>query len=676
MAKRVRRSHAGSLILLLAIAGGTTVLWAQAPASQAALTAAAVGGAAAAPATADAAAVDVDPNAIRLTVGRSAIINIGSAITRVSLTSADIADAMVTSPGQLLLNGKAPGTISMFVWDKVGQLKRYEVIVQRDLSRLNEQMAQLFPSEAIAVQSNGRNIVLSGQVTTKDVIEKAVSVAAGYVEKKDDVVTLLQVQNGAANQVLLRVRFAEVSRSAMTELGASIFTSPLGIENNIGRITTQQFPAPTFEDLSATKTGPNWSDFGHPVTSADGKLSFSDFLNFFLFNEKYDLGVTIKALQQRGLFQSLAEPNLVAESGKDASFLAGGEFPIPVVQGSGANLAINVVFKEFGIRLNFTPVVNGDRVHLKVRPEVSTLDFANAVILQGFRIPALSTRRTETELELRNGQTFAISGLLNNTVATTLSKVPGIGDIPILGYLFRSKAAQKNQTELVVMITPEIITDGSRGVTPNLPRGPEPFLPTVPQDRLAPAQPEAFERDRRAVSPAPGASGNTRIANAEPQQAPAAPTPAQAAAAVSALTPSATKQVADTPVADVKPAPKAAARPLTDEEKKALERARKQDAEHAKAQAQAEAKVRAEEQKKAEAQARADKKAAEEQKELEAKAAREQAKRDAEARKKAEEDAKRELARQREQQRALDQAAAQLKAAQEKYDSVAKSSEQ
>ena len=166
----------------------------------------------------------------------------------------------------------------------------------------------------------------------------------------------------------------------------------------------------------------------------------------------------MKALSNKGLFQSLAEPNLIATNGKEASFLAGGEYPYPVVQsGSGSN-SVTITFKEFGVRLSFTPtVLGGDLIHLKVKPEVSSLDFANAVIIDGFRVPALSTRRTETEVELRDGQTFAIAGLMNNTLTNTMSKIPGIGDIPILGLLFKSKAHQKNQTELVVMITPTII---------------------------------------------------------------------------------------------------------------------------------------------------------------------------------------------------------------------------
>jgi pilus assembly protein CpaC len=667
MANRVRPSRAGSLILLLALAGSTTVVWAQGlsnpdsatqPATQSTAPAAAPTSAAAAPAV-----VAADPGAVRLMVGRSAILNVGSAITRVSLTSAEVADAMVTAPGQILVNGKLPGTISMFVWDKAGALSRYEVTVQRDLTRLSEQMTELFPGESISVQSNGRNVVLSGKVTHKDVIEKAVNVAAGYVDKKEEVVTLLQVQgNAPTNQVLLRVRFAEVSRSAITELGASMFTSGRGIENNVGRVTTQQFAAPNFDELSSTKSGQNWQEFGHPVDSADGKLSFSDFLNFFLFNEKYDLGVAIRALQNRGLFQSLAEPNLVAESGKEASFLAGGEFPIPVAQGSGANLAINVVFKEFGIRLNFTPTVNGDRINLKVRPEVSSLDFNNAVVLQGFRIPALSTRRTETELELRNGQTFAIAGLLNNTVTSTLSKVPGIGDIPILGYLFKSKAAQKNQTELVVMITPEILANGSRGVTPDLPRGTEPFIAPIPERELMPAPPEAFEAERRGTS-------TDAAPPVAPQVAAAQGPTADPIAALSALTPSTTRKMAEPGVkaATTSPAP-VADKPLTGEEKKALERAKKDEEARARERDRLEAKATADQQKR---QAAAEQKAADVQKERDAKAAREQVRREAEEKKKAEEEARRELARQRERQKAVDEAAAELKAAQQRYDAVA-----
>ena len=540
-----------SIVLVLTFTSLSIVVWAQGPALSTGTLAA---------------GAEPTASAVRLLVGRSTVVDTGSAITRVSLTSPDVADALVTSPNELLINGKMPGTISLFVWNRSGDIHRYEVIVQRDLARLSEQMKQLFPLESIDVQSNGKNIVLAGKVSNKDVIEKAVNVASGFVDKREEVVALLQLSESApSNQVMLRVRFAEVSRNALTELGASLFTSPTGVKNTLGRITTQQFSAPGFEQLEYAKEGFN---FGDPVTSAKGQFTFGDFLNLFLFSEKYDLGAMLRLLQSRGVFQSLAEPNLVAESGKEASFLAGGEFPVPIAQGSGSSMAISVMFKEFGIRLNFTPTVIGDRVHLKVRPEVSTLDFGNAIVLNGFRIPALSTRRTETEIELQNKQTFAIAGLLNNTVATTLQKVPGIGDIPILGALFRSKAAQKSQSELVVMITPEILPNNSNGVAPALPRTPEPFLTALPLDKSVAPQAPAFPSQPASVGqpaaaaqvapPAPAAAAP--VASPEPaaaaQVAPSQPaadpsSATSAAATVLALNPAGPRSADETPAAEV-----------------------------------------------------------------------------------------------------------------------------
>jgi pilus assembly protein CpaC len=492
---------------------------------------------------------------VRLMVGRSTVVSAGGPIARVSLTSADVADALVTSPSELLINGKTPGTISMFVWDRSGGIKKYEIIVQRDLARLSEQYKNLFPNEEIEVQSNGRNIVLSGTVSNKDIIERAINLASGYVDKKDEVVTLLKLQEGApTNQVLLRVRFAEVSRTALTELGVGLFTSPLGINNTIARSSTDQVPTPTWTDQQWTKAG---NKFGDEVTSVSGKFSVSDFLNLFLFNAKYDLGVAIKALQTRGLFESLAEPNLVAESGKEASFLAGGEFPVPIAQGSGNSLAFTVMFKEFGVRLSFTPTVVGNRVHLKVKPEVSTLDFGNAVQLSGFRIPALSTRRTETELELNNGQTFAIAGLLNNNMTQTLQKIPGIGDIPVLGLLFKSKAAQKGRTELVVMITPEILPNNSPGVTRELPRLPEPLLPALAPKGTTEMPPAHFTP---AARPAADAAAAGKVTVPQPAiAAPAASDSAAAAQTMRGLTPeSATPQLKKEQPTPVNAAPTAA----------------------------------------------------------------------------------------------------------------------
>jgi pilus assembly protein CpaC len=432
----------------------------------------------------NAGASNTETSEVQLLVGRSTLLNVGNNITRVSLTSPNVADAMVTTPSQLLIHGKAPGTISMFVWDKAGGIKRFEVIVKRDLSQLGEQFKQLFPGEPISIHSNGKDVVVSGIVSSKYVVDKAAEVAAGYVEKKEDVVNLLRQQEGVAtNQVLLRVRFAEVSRSAMTELGVSLFANGTDQGRWFGRTTTDQIPGPRFDD---------------------GKLIFSDFLNLFLFDAKNQVGGVIRALQNKGLFQSLAEPNLIAENGKEASFLAGGEYPYPVVQGGSDRNSVTIQFKEFGVRLNFTPTIVGDDlVKLKVRPEVSSLDFSNALTLEGFRVPAISTRRTETEVELQDGQTFAIAGLMNNTMTSQLQKIPGIGDIPVLGLLFKSKAAQKNQTELVVMITPTILRRGSTGVSPKLPNLIEPFLPPASKTVPPPAPWNPGASGQAAAQPAP-----------------------------------------------------------------------------------------------------------------------------------------------------------------------------
>jgi pilus assembly protein CpaC len=602
-----------------------------------------------------------DVSAVTLLVGRSTVVDVGTAIARVSLTSADVADAVVTSANQLLVNGKTPGTISMYVWERSGGLHRYEVVVQRDLARLNEQIKRLFPGESIDAQSSGKGIILSGQVSNKEIFDKASVVAGGYVDKADEVVNMLRIQEStASNQVLLRVRFAEVSRSAITDLGASLFTGANGYKDVLFRSTTST-PAPVFDNSDPGKE----------------KLVFSDFLNLFLFDAKHQLGVVIKALQTKGLFQSLAEPNVVAESGKEASFLAGGEFPVPIAQGGQSN-AISVVYKEFGVRLNFTPVIHGDRVHLKVRPEVSTLDFANGVVLQGFRIPALSTRRTETEVDLVDGQTFAIAGLINNSMNSTLQKIPGIGDIPILGLLFKSKAANKDQTELVVMITPQILARSSSGVTSTLPSTPEPFMPPIPANKLVEPLPPAFTPARSS------AAGTGATAPATPAPAAAAPqvppspvlSPASAAAILNPPHPPVVvvgPNNGTLPATNTVPAA-VMVRPLSASEQHALDRSKKQDA--------SVKEPSAKQLKKQEEASRQHEKAQQEQ---QAKAAREQAKHDAEAAKVAAEEAKRqakkdaEAARiageeakrvaeiERAHQKAVDEAAARAKETEAKY---------
>ncbi|HXG54416.1 MAG TPA: pilus assembly protein N-terminal domain-containing protein [Vicinamibacterales bacterium] len=593
------------------------------------------------------------PTAVNLLVGRSTILDIGGTISRVSLTVPDVADAMVTAPTQLLIHGKQPGTISMFVWDRMGAIKTYEIVVRRDLSALTEQVKQLFPGEPITVAGSGKDVVLSGTVTSKYVMDKAADVAAGYVDKKENVVNLLTQQEGvASNQVMLRVRFAEVSRSAVQELGASLFTGPTGYKDWVARTSTQQFSSPNFNELSRT------SDLDDNLTGASGKYTLSDFLNIFIFNNKYNVGAVVKALQEKGLFQSLAEPNLVATNGKEASFLAGGEFPIPVVQnGSGGN-SVSVQFKEFGVRLSFTPtVLGGDLINLKVKPEVSALDFANAVVLDGFRIPALTTRRTETEVELRDGQTFAIAGLLNNTVTDTMRKIPGIGDIPILGWLFKSKAMQKSQTELVVMITPTIIRRGQMGVSQGLPSNVEPFM-GAPDKRLPPQDPYVGSPRYPANQPAPrdpnlatSAAASVPVADQKVAPAPVAVTRQSTPAPQAKRVP---EPVPSTPINAPAPLPAA---PKAD---------KKQAAANKKAWEAAEKQRIADEKRKADEASVAAKKL-EEQKRQAERIEKERARQQAEADRKAAEDARRKQEEDQKRDKSLADAAARLKQAQSAY---------
>jgi pilus assembly protein CpaC len=409
---------------------------------------------------------------VPLTAGRSTVLTSDFDITRIAVTDPAIADAVVVQPREVLVDGKMPGTVSLIIWGAT-QRRQYDIVVEPGVSTLEQRLQALFPTEDIRVTVAGDAVILSGRVSSNDVSLRAAEIAEATASKSK-IVNLLQLPGGSGSQqVLLKVRFAEVSRRALLELGVSLFTSPTGVNNTLGRTTTQQFAAPGFDKLETTKAG---SSFGSAVASASGEFTFSDFLNIFLFSQRYDLGAMIRALRTRGLFQSLAEPNLIAYNGQEASFLAGGEIPVPVVQG-GATNAVSIQYKEYGIRLNFRPTVAGDTIRLHVRPEVSTLDFPNGIILAGFRIPALSTRRGETDVELRDGQTFAMAGLLNNLSQDDIQEIPGLARLPIIGHLFRSKAERAEQTELLVLITPQLVRPLNPDEVPPLPTLEQRFLP-------------------------------------------------------------------------------------------------------------------------------------------------------------------------------------------------------
>ena len=403
-----------------------------------------------APQTAPAEAIE----RVKLTAGRSTVLSTTFDVVRIAVTNPTVADAVVVQPQEILIDGKAPGTVSLIVWGRTSR-KQYDLVVEPGVHNLEQQLEALFPGEDINVNVTEEAIILSGRVSSNQVMLRAGEIATGS-STKAKVINMLQLPGGSeSQQVMLQVRFAEVNRRALTELGLNLFA----LRNNwAARSTTQQFPAPEFD------------------ADDRNKVTFSDYLNIFFFDFKEGIGGVLKALEQTGGFQSLAEPNLIAYNGQEASFLAGGEFPVPVVQGGNTN-AVSIQFKEFGVRLTFKPTIAGDVIRLKVSPEVSALDFANGLTLSGFRVPALTTRRASTDVELRDGQSFAIAGLLENISQDDRAAIPILSKLPIIGAVFKSKAERKERSELMVLITPRLVRALDPDEVPPLPVDQKRFLP-------------------------------------------------------------------------------------------------------------------------------------------------------------------------------------------------------
>jgi pilus assembly protein CpaC len=404
---------------------------------------------------------------LRVMVGKSLLINTTERLKRVSVTDPSVADALVVTPTQVLVNGLAPGEVSLLIWDELERSRSFDLRVDVDITAASEEMHRLFPNEQINVTPSRNAIVLSGHVTTEDTAKHAGLLASAYSKNVVNVLTFGPV---GAEEVLLEVKFAEVDRSALTQLGFNLLSTGAG--NTIGSTTTGQFGGVTGNgSLIDTGTGS-----AYPNTA-----TISNVLNMFFFNPQVHLGAVIEALKTQNLLQILAEPNLIAVNGKEASFLAGGEFPFPVAQQNASGIAtVTIQFREFGVRLKFTPVIqpNGS-IHLHVAPEVSTLDFADAVSVAGTTIPAISTRKADTEFELQDGQSFVIAGLMDNRVTNVGNKVPFLGDIPIIGNFFKSKSDQKSNSELMVLCTVHRISPSVEA-----PKGPPMPVPNLDKGKF------------------------------------------------------------------------------------------------------------------------------------------------------------------------------------------------
>jgi pilus assembly protein CpaC len=362
---------------------------------------------------------------ITLPRGSSIVLTQPTPVQRLAIGDPNVADAVAISPREILLTGKAVGTTSLIIWDGAGARRVLPVEVGIDPSALERQLRALFPNERIAVTASGSTVILSGRVSTGVIARRSLDLARGGGATVIDNLTA-----PPAAQVLLQVRFAEISRSA-------------------SRVFELQARGSDLQDLGPAR------DLKWLLENTLGQLTRLSILD----NDGATLEAALTALKTNGLLQILAEPNLLALDGEQASFLAGGEFPYPIAQATGGTAGTyTVAFKEFGVRLNFRPQLTGSgNIRLQVAPEVSQLDFGNSVQISGFTVPALRTRRAQTAVELRPGQTLAIAGLLDNSLSRNVERVPLLGNVPVLGLLFRSTNFRQNRSELVVLVTPVLV---------------------------------------------------------------------------------------------------------------------------------------------------------------------------------------------------------------------------
>ncbi len=406
-------------------------------------------------------------NDLYVGVGKTVLVDCARPIKRVALGLGDVAEAHAISRTEIMVSGKAAGETSLIIWDTLGGRQFFNVTVRAtavvsnsSLDGIRRELRMELPGQTLNVSYDNNTIFLRG--TVKDLTSSARAVQIASTAGK--VVNLLNVDVPASDpQVLVKVRFASVDRTRSKQLGINIFSTGFG--NTVGGINTGQFSPPTVSLPSAST----------PATA-----TISNELNLFAFYPGLNLGATIADLETKGVVEVLAEPNVLAVNGKQASFLAGGEYPYPVVQGGsgGAGASVTIMFKEYGVRLNFVPTITPrGTIRLQVAPEVSSLDFTNAIEISGFEVPAIDTRKMKTEVELQDNQSFVIGGLLDNRDTETYQKIPFLGDIPILGKFFQSMSVNKTNTELIVIVTPEIVAPIQAGATvPDL-NFPKKFLP-------------------------------------------------------------------------------------------------------------------------------------------------------------------------------------------------------
>ena len=402
---------------------------------------------------------------LRMTVSRSLVIDYPADISRISTSNPDIVDAVPATTREFLLHGKGIGAATVVVWAKNGQRTMYNITVDHNLEPLRRLLKDTFPNENIQVQAGRDSVSMTGVVSSKEVGERAQAMIAPLA--KNVVNTTVLAPAPLSKQILLKVRFAEMDRQISSQFGVNLVST--GLFNTPGSLTTEQFKTTKIDKVSGAIPG--------GLGGTKSTFELADALNIFAFRPDLNLTALVKNLANQGLLQILAEPTLTTTNGREASFLVGGEFPVPVLQGGSNSGAVTVQFREFGIRLTFTPVLTeNNTIRLHVKPEVSTIDLANSVTLSGFTIPALATKRIETNIELGMGQSFVIGGLMDDRVQDTFNKMPGLANIPVLGALFKSRSDKHSKSELIVMVTPEIATPFSATDAKPTPTWVKPFL--------------------------------------------------------------------------------------------------------------------------------------------------------------------------------------------------------
>jgi pilus assembly protein CpaC len=436
-------------------------------------------------------------NELSVTVGKSVLVDCAQPIQRVAIGLGDIAEASAISPTEIMVDGKAAGETSLIIWDIHGGRQFFNVTVRQQatvtgdsLDAIRRELRAELPGQSIRVSYSNNSIFLRGTVNDLVSSSRAVQIASSAGK----VVNLLDVDVPKSDpQILLKVRFASVDRSRARQLGINLFN--LGLGNAVGGVTTTQFSPPSIAGGSSVSGSEG-------VSGVAGNATFSNEFNLLAFFPGLGVGADISALETKGVVQVLAEPNLMATDGKEASFLAGGEYPYPVAQGSTGGLTtVTIEFKEYGVRLNFIPTITPrGTIRLQVAPEVSALDYTNEVNISGFEVPGLTSRRVNTEVELADGESFMIGGLLDKSTTDTFNKIPFIGDIPILGKLFQSEQKTKNDTELIVIVTPEIVSPMAAGEPLPALHYPEPFIP--PNSNIEMHQPDA-KTPANTMPPAP-----------------------------------------------------------------------------------------------------------------------------------------------------------------------------